>query len=127
MAHMRSASTLPRSPVAALALPLLSTTAAARPPVAAKWARETCTGAAVARFDVNPVVVRPAVSGKPSMRLAHCTAWPDAPFTRLSRAPSAITHPVRSSYRAVRWAALEPSVALVDGDASLTHTNGLSA
>ena len=37
-AHISSASARPGSPVAALALPLLSTTAAARPPVAARWA-----------------------------------------------------------------------------------------
>ena len=40
-------------PVAALALPLESTTAAARPDVAARWARLTCTGAAAARLAVN--------------------------------------------------------------------------
>ena len=35
----------------------------------------------------------------PSARLAHCTAWPDAPLTRLSSAEIAITHPVRWSTR----------------------------
>ena len=33
--------------------PTLSTTAAARPPVAARWARLTCTGAAAARLVVK--------------------------------------------------------------------------
>ena len=37
--------------MAALALPLETITAAARPPVAARWARLTCTGAAAARLD----------------------------------------------------------------------------
>ena len=49
--HVRRASSRPRSPVAALALPELSTTAAARP--SARWARVTWTGAAVARLVVN--------------------------------------------------------------------------
>ena len=38
-----------------------------------------------------------------------------------------MTVPVRSSTRAVTCAALEPSVALVDGDRSDTTTNGSSA
>src|SRR5262245_35716159 len=49
--HMRSASARPVSPVAALALPELSTTAAARP--SARWRRLICTGAAVARLVVK--------------------------------------------------------------------------
>ena len=32
--------------------------------------------------------------------MAHCTAWPDAPLTRLSRAAIATTQPVRASARA---------------------------
>ena len=39
--------------MAALALPLLRITAAARPPVAARWARLTCTGAAASLFCVK--------------------------------------------------------------------------
>ena len=38
----------------------------------------------------------PSVSSKPSIRLRHCTAWPDAPFQRLSIAEKASTRP-RSS------------------------------
>src|SRR5439155_892432 len=49
-AHVRSASARPASPVAALALPLLRTTAVARAAVAARCARDTWTGAAVARL-----------------------------------------------------------------------------
>ena len=49
--------------MAALALPLLSTTAAARPPVAARWAREVTTGAAVILLAVNTAA---AVTGRPS-------------------------------------------------------------
>ena len=49
--HMRSASARPCSPVAALALPELSTTAAARP--SARWRRLICTGAAATRLVVN--------------------------------------------------------------------------
>ena len=37
------------------------------------------------------------------------------------------TQSVRSSTRAVRWAVFEPSVALVDGERSVTTTNGSSA
>ena len=58
--HMRRASARPASPVAALALPEFSTTAAARP--SARWARVTCTGAAWARLVVNTPA---AVTGTP--------------------------------------------------------------
>ena len=51
---MRSASRRPASPVAALALPELSTTAAARP--SWRWMRLICTGAAATRLDVNTPV-----------------------------------------------------------------------
>ena len=40
-----------------------------------------------------PTTARPAASGRPSMRLAHWMAWPDAPLTRLSRAARATTQP----------------------------------
>ena len=43
----------PGAPVAALALPDVRRTPAARPPVAARWARLTWTGAAAARLVVN--------------------------------------------------------------------------
>src|SRR5438105_13312895 len=75
----------------------------------------------------SPATGRPDVSGRPRARLAHWTAWPDAPFTRLSRAHSTTIQPVRGSRRAVRWAVFDPHVALVDGDWSLTTTNGSSA
>ena len=61
--HMVAASARPRSPVAALALPLDTSTAAARPPLAAMWARLTCTGAAQARFRVKVAAVG---TGRPS-------------------------------------------------------------
>ena len=61
---------------------------------------------------------RPGVSGRPSATFIDCTAPPDAPLVRLSMAAMAMTQPVRASYRAVRCAALVPSVALVDGDRS---------
>ena len=49
----RSAAAWPGAPVAALALPDVRMTPAARPPVAARWARLTWTGAAAARLLVN--------------------------------------------------------------------------
>ncbi len=80
-AHMRSAPATPAAPVAALALPLESTTAAARPPVRARWARLTCTGAAAARFAVNTpaagtgpdVAATSARSGAPDALIPHAT------------------------------------------------------
>ncbi len=59
--HMRSASARPCSPVAALALPELRITAAARP--SARWRRLICTGAAATRLLVNTPA---AVTGAPS-------------------------------------------------------------
>ncbi len=44
-------------PVAALALPLLTTTAAACPAEVRRWSRLTCTGAAQARLDVKVAAV----------------------------------------------------------------------
>ena len=41
----------------------------------------------------TPCVVRPAVSGRPSMRLAACTAWPAAPLPRLSSAATTTARP----------------------------------
>ena len=67
--HMSSASSRPCWPVAALAQPLLSTTAAARPPVAVRWASVVTTGAAVILFWVNTA--------------AAATGFPDAVATRL--------------------------------------------
>ena len=45
----------------------------------------------------TPIVVSPAVSSRPSMRLAHWTICPAAPLPRLSIAAIARTRPVRSS------------------------------
>ena len=75
----------------------------------------------------NPATGSPVVSGQPITALAHWTACPAAPLTRLSRAQMVITHPVLSSKRAVRWAALDPRVALVEGLRSETTTNGSPA
>src|SRR5271165_4284688 len=63
----------------------------------------------------TPCVVRPAVSGRPSMRLAIWMAWPAAPLTRLSRAQTTTARPACGSAAACRWAALEPRVAPVTG------------
>ena len=82
---------------------------------------------AVTLMGTRPTMGRPVVSGRSRRRLAHCTAAPDAPLVRLSMAAMATTQPVRSSKRAVTWAQFEPSVALVDGDPSVTTTNGSSA
>ena len=43
---------------------------------------------AVTLMGYMPTADRPAVSGRPRARLAHCTAWPLAPLTRLSMAHS---------------------------------------
>ena len=40
-----------------------------------------------------PSAARPVVSGRPSIRLAHCTAWPAAPLPRLSIALTTMTRP----------------------------------
>jgi hypothetical protein len=44
-------------------------------------------------YGQSGVPSRPAVSGWPVIRFAFCTAWPAAPFPRLSIAPSAMTSP----------------------------------
>ncbi len=62
-AHMRSACSSPARPVAALALPLLITTATAWPADASRWRRLTLTGAAVAWLVVK---VAAAGTGRPS-------------------------------------------------------------
>ena len=40
---------------------------------------------------------RPADSGRPKTMLKACTAWPAAPFTRLSSTETVVMRPVRSS------------------------------
>src|SRR5260370_30334641 len=56
----------------------------------------------------TPWVDRPAVSGRPSMRLAAWTAWPAAPLPRLSRAATTTARPACASAAACRCAMLEP-------------------
>ena len=73
-AHTRSAASRPAAPVAAFALPDVSTTPAALPLVAARWVRLTWTGAAAARFEVNTP--------------AHGTAWPSAVATTATSSAS---------------------------------------
>ncbi len=51
----------------------------------------------------------PAVSGRPSSRLAHCSAWPAAPLPRLSIALTTTARPASSSTVTCSWQALEPS------------------
>ena len=51
----------------------------------------------VAAHGATPTLVRPADSSRPSATLAACTAPPDAPLARLSRAPIATMVSVRSS------------------------------
>ena len=63
-AHIAWASSTPAAPVAALAQPLLSTTAAARPPVRVRCALVVTTGAAVILFWVNTAA---AATGRPSV------------------------------------------------------------
>src|SRR5262245_49765858 len=46
------------------------------------------------RYGQSGRPTRPAVSGWPVMRFAFWTAWPAAPFPRLSRAATAKTSPV---------------------------------
>ena len=57
----------------------------------------------------TPSALRPAVSGRPRTRLAHCTAWPAAPLPRLSIALQTTTRPESASTVACRWALLLPS------------------
>src|SRR3954452_4745112 len=96
-AAMRRASVRPRSPVAALALPDDSTTAAARP--SARWSRLICTGAAQARLVVNTPAAGTAVrssvatiarSGAPDSLIPHAAPPATNPFAAvtLMRPPS---------------------------------------
>src|SRR5207248_4522518 len=74
----------------------------------------------------TPSALRPAVSGKPSIRLAFWTAWPAAPLPRLSIAAMAIARPVRGSARTATSAILVPVTRPVSGRmlAPRTRTNG---
>src|SRR5262245_21736460 len=51
---------------------------------------------------------RPVSSGSPRIRFAHCTAWPLAPFTRLSSAERRTSVPLRSSAKAATSQKLLP-------------------
>src|SRR5262249_15055423 len=62
--------------------------------------------------------VRPASSGSPKSRLAFWMAWPAAPFTRLSMAPSASKWLPEGLTAACTRQALVPEVHLVAGGAS---------
>src|SRR5215813_6709837 len=77
----------------------------------------------------TPLADRPAVSGRPSIRLAHCTACPAAPLPRLSSALTTTIRPLSESTVDCRRQALEPSVAAVCGQvpAGSTWTNGSPA
>src|SRR5208283_974220 len=57
---------MPGSPLAQLALPELTSTAATRPPVAARWRRPTVTGAATTRLEVN--MAAPTAAPDPAPR-----------------------------------------------------------
>src|SRR5262249_36385748 len=73
----------------------------------------------------TPSPDRPAVSARPSMRLAHCTAWPAAPLPGLSGAAVTTTRPESGSVCAARWQALDPRVAAVRGSPAVsTCTKG---
>ncbi len=87
-AHIVSASVLPAAPVAALALPLFRTTAAARPPVVARCSRLTSTGGAVIRLEVNTPA---AVTGEPSA--VATMARSSAPDALIPQAIPAATKP----------------------------------
>ncbi len=70
--HRRSAAARPGAPVAALALPEVRITPAALPPVAARWARLTWTGAAAARLAVKTPA---AGTARPSAVATTATSW----------------------------------------------------
>src|SRR5215467_4192772 len=77
----------------------------------------------------SPCAVRPAVSGRPSIRLAAWIAWPAAPLPRLSRAATTTARPAWLSAAACRYTAFEPSAAAVVGQRSSGSrcTNGSPA
>ena len=75
------------------------------------------------------MAVRPAVSGRPSMRLAFWMAWPAAPLPRLSMAATTVARPVRGSAAACRCTPFDPATAAVVGQrpSGSRQTNGSSA
>src|SRR5262249_57007468 len=66
----------------------------------------------------------PDSSGRPSARLRFCTAWPAAPFTRLSRAEKTTTRPGAASctemWQSLVWVTSDRR----GGPAATTLTNG---
>src|SRR5262249_18064079 len=76
-----------------------------------------------------PLADSPAVSGRPSIRLAHWRAWPAAPLPRLSSADTTMMRPESRSVAVPSRHALPPRVAAVRGlaPAGSTCTNGSSA
>jgi len=86
--HRRSAATTPAAPVAALALPDVRTTPAARPAVADRWALLTRTGAAAARLAVKTAAAAIGLPSSLPMKARSATPSaliPTAP--RLRRTP----------------------------------------
>ena len=65
---------------------------------------------------------RPAVSGKPSARFAFCTAWPAAPFPRLSIAQMTIVRSVARSPKTASSAASVPCTRTSSGVTSSGST-----
>ena len=88
-AHRRVAASRPGSPVAALALPEVRITPAARPAVDRRWARLTWTGAAAARLEVNTPA---AGTARPSS--VATTATSGTPPALIPADPPAATNPV---------------------------------
>ncbi len=100
--HSCRAASRPGFPVAALALPDVRITPAARPAVVARWARLTCTGAAAARLAVNTPA---AGTARPSS--VATTATSGTPPALIPADPPAATKPsaaVTLTGRAPRWA-----------------------
>src|SRR6185295_6864769 len=54
---------------------------------------------------------KPAVSGRSNMRFMFCTAWPDAPLTRLSITESTTSVSERREVSGGRWTAIRQRVA----------------
>src|SRR5918998_4155882 len=109
-AHIRSASSSPCLPVPALALPLLSTTAAARPRVAARWRLLTVTGAATTRFWVNTPA---AATGAPSS--VATSARSAAPSCLMPQATPAATNPAGATTVTAAPSGIRPSTVRPSG------------
>src|SRR5207249_4690545 len=68
-------------------------------------------------------VGRPSASGQPSATLRFCTAWPAAPFTRLSSAEKTTARPGAAAWTDIRQS-LVPTTSERRGGALSTFTNG---